>query len=270
MRTALLGYTGFVGSNLALAHDFDNHYNTSNIADLSGEHFDLVVSSANRADSHRINNNPAEDLAEIDGLISTIRSAKISKLVLISTVCVYPEGGAPDEDTPLSPAGLTPYGVNRLHQERRLSDSFDTLIVRLPQLYGENLRKGVVYDLMNDYRVEHIRPRAKFQHYGVGRLWADIQKGLELGVPSLNIATPPVSNAELAREVFDRDLSSEPSTPESDFSRMYTRNMRTRYATEFGGDDGFLSSRDDEIAMLRQFVSSHSTSRPQGPQHGGI
>lgn len=255
---ALIGYTGFVGSNLDAEGRFQDRYNTANIADLRGRSYDLAISTANRADSHRINAHPDEDRSEIDGLIAHLRSAEIGKLVLISTVCVYPGDTSPDEDTPLSEHDLTPYGANRLYQERVLSDTFDTLIVRLPQLYGRNLKKGVVYDLLNDYRVEFIRPEVRFQHYGVDRLWDDIQTALRLGLPSLNIATPPLSNRELAREVFDVTLTHEPSEPESAFSRMYTRDMRTRHDEAFGGTDGFLVSREEEIGGLRSFVAHTS------------
>jgi len=256
MRTALIGYTGFVGSNLLDAHRFDDLYNTANIHEIAGQEYDLVVSAGNRADSFRINQNGAADRAEIDQLVDTILQARIGKLVLISTVCVYPEGDAPDEMTPLDEAGLTPYGANRLHQERRLSAAVDTLIMRLPQLYGSRLKKGVVYDLANDYRVEHIRPDVRFQHYDVRRLWGDIERACARGWGALNLATPPITNAELAREVFGRDISAQvPAEPESPFARMYTRNMTTRHALDLGGPPGYLIDRDQEIASLREFVT---------------
>ena len=37
MRTALIGHTGFVGSNLAASHAFDDLYNTSNIEQIEGQ-----------------------------------------------------------------------------------------------------------------------------------------------------------------------------------------------------------------------------------------
>jgi hypothetical protein len=257
VRTALIGYTGFVGSNLLDAAQFDDLYNSSNIGDLAGSSYDLVVSTANRADSHRINTHGADDLAEIDALIDTIERADIRKLVLISTVCVYPWGGAPDEDAPLSPAGLTPYGANRLHQEERLGARFDTLPVRLPQLYGDRLRKGVVYDLANDYRVEHIDPGMAFQHYDVRRLWGDIRIALDAGIPSLNIAPPPIDNATLALEVFGRDIRGQvPPGEPSPFARMYTRNMTTKHAALFGGDGPYLGDADAELDGLQAFAAS--------------
>lgn len=256
MRTALIGYTGFVGSNLLDSHPFDDVYNSSNIGDLAGKRYDLVVSAANRADSHRINNDGAADLAEIDGLIDTILQAEIGKLVLISTVCVYPWGGAPDEDTVPDAASLTPYGANRLHQEQRLGARLDTLPVRLPQLYGARLRKGVVYDLANDYRVEYIDPEMPFQHYDVRKLWPDIQKAVDADIPALNVATPPITNARLAQDVFGRDISGQATPPASPFSRMYTRNMTTKHAALFGGQGSYLTSLEDELAGLRSFAAS--------------
>lgn len=262
MRTALIGYTGFVGSNLLASHHFDDRYNSSNIHEIAGREYDLVVTAGNRADSHRINTHGEDDLREIDGLIDLVLQARIAKLVLISTVCVYPSGGAPDETTPLTPEGLTPYGANRLHQEIRFADAVDTTIVRLPQLYGNGLKKGVVFDLLNDYRVEFIRPETEYQHYDVRRLWDDIDLALASGLTALNIATPALSNTELAREVFDRDISHQvPAAPESPFAQMYTRNMTTTHAGLFGGPDGYLSSRDAVIADLRSFVAA---ARPEG------
>lgn len=255
MPDALIGYTGFVGSNLLGARPFDHLFNTANMGEIEGKSFDLIVSAAARADSHRINLHGEDDRAEIDAFIDTLSTAEAKKLVLISTVCVYPGDSSPDESAELSEAGLTPYGANRLHMERRLAERFDTLIVRLPQLYGDNLKKGVVYDLLNDYRVEFIRPETRFQHYDIRRLWEDIERALALGLDSINIATPPISNAELAREVFDRDISSARiETPESPFAQMYTRDMRTRHAEHWSGADGYLESRDREIDALRRFV----------------
>lgn len=266
MTTALLGYTGFVGSNLLASRSFDDRYNSQNISELAGRSYDLVVSSANRADSHRINQHGEADRAEIDQLISTIEKAEIKKLVLISTVCVYPGGSSPDEDTPLSPADLTPYGANRLHQERRLAETFDTLIVRLPQLYGANVKKGVVHDLANDYRVEFIRPAGVFQHYGVDRLWNDIRRALDLGLPAINIATPPLSNDVLAREVFGTDISGQtPEGAESPFAQMYTRDMRTLHADAFGGTGDYLMTSEEELDGLRRFVD-----RPSPPPREGV
>ncbi|MEP6851193.1 MAG: NAD-dependent epimerase/dehydratase family protein [bacterium] len=254
MRTALIGHTGFVGSNLAAAYTFTDSFNTSNIADLRGRSYDLVVSAASRADSHRINQHATEDLADIDAYLDVLTSVRTSRLVLISTVCVYPGGITPDETSELSAEGLTPYGANRLHMEQVLARHFDTLALRLPQLYGRNLKKGIVFDLLNDYRVEHIQPEVSFQYYDLGRLWSDIGVALSAGLSALNLATPPLSNARVAAEVFRVDLPPPPGAAQPPGAGSYTRDMRTVHAAPFGGPPGYLMDQAAELDALRAFV----------------
>lgn len=253
-RTALVGHTGFVGSNLAASAAFDDVYNSTTIGDIRGQHYDLVVSAAGRADSHRINEHGEQDRRELDELIDHLCHAEIGKLVLVSTVCVYPGGTTPDESSPVSGEGLLPYGRNRVHVERVVSARMDTLIVRLPQLYGRNMKKGIVYDLANDYRIEHIRPRVCFQLYHLARLWHDIETALDRGLAALNIATPPLSCGRIARDVFGRDLGpGEDPGPDP-----YTKDMRTRYSALFDGPPGYLHSAERELAELRSFIEHPS------------
>ncbi len=255
MRSALIGYTGFVGSNIAVAHDFTHRYNTSNIADIRGRSYDLVVSAAGRADSHRINRQGAQDLAEIDDLVDLISTVRADRLVLVSTVCIYPGGTSPDESTPTSADGITPYGANRLHMEQVLSQRFATLALRLPQLYGDGIRKGVVYDLLHDYRVEFIRPESRFQYYDLRRLWRDTQVALDAGLSALNIATPPLRSDRVAAECYGIDIAGQ-RVPgdETPSVETYTRDMRTTHAELYGGPPGFLMDEAAEIAALRAFV----------------
>jgi hypothetical protein len=262
VRTALIGHTGFVGSNLAAAFEFTDRYNTSNIDRIRGQSYDLVVSAAARADSHRINQNGAADLAEIEDYIATLSMVNTPQLVVISTVCIYPGGTSPDETTPLSADGLTPYGANRLHMEQTLAERFDTLAVRLPQLYGLGLKKGIVYDLLNDYRVEHIRPDGRFQYYDLRRLWADIQVALSAGLTTLNMATPALTSARVAAECFGLDIADQiVAGTESAYAQMYTRDMRTIHADLYGGPAGYLLDEAAELRALRRFVTEARDSR---------
>ncbi len=53
MRTALIGYTGFVGSNLLRMRPFSRLYRSTNIEAIACERFDLVVCAALRRSSGR-------------------------------------------------------------------------------------------------------------------------------------------------------------------------------------------------------------------------
>jgi hypothetical protein len=266
MRTALIGYTGFVGCNLSAAYDFDDRYNTRNVEEIRNRSYDLVVSAAGRADSHRINLNPADDRAEIDAYVDLLSTVKTPKLVVISTVCVYPGASSPTEATQLTDADLTPYGVNRLRMERQLSERFDALVVRLPQLYGRGVKKGIVYDLLNDYRVEYIEPTGLFQYYDLGRLWSDVQVALQAGLPALNVATPPLTSARVAADCFGIDIADhQPVGDRSPLTHTYTRDMRTMYADLFGGPPGYLMDETATLNALREFVRAARSATASAP-----
>ena len=56
--TALIGYTGFVGSNLLRQRPFDACFNSSNIDQIAGRSFDLVVCCGARAEKWKANADP--------------------------------------------------------------------------------------------------------------------------------------------------------------------------------------------------------------------
>ena len=266
-RTALIGHTGFVGSNIARLHDFDDMYNTSNMHEIEGRSYSLVVSAAGRADSHRINQAPQQDLAELDDFATTLSTVDIEQLVHVSTVCVYGPGGGYDESASCAPSELTPYGANRLHLERTLSERFDTLSLRLPQLFGPGIKKGLVYDLANDYRVEFIDPNGVFQYYDLTRIWDDVTIALDARLTTLNLATEPVPHRRLAHDVFGVDISVNADVEQSPFSKMYTRDMVSEHAELFGGENGYLMSAAQEMAAIEDFVERHLRTGEADQQH---
>ena len=62
---SLVGYTGFVGSNLYENGDFDCVYNSKNIAESFGTNPDLLVYSGVSAEMYLANNFPEKDFAQI-------------------------------------------------------------------------------------------------------------------------------------------------------------------------------------------------------------
>lgn len=260
-RTALIGHTGFVGSNIARQREFDDVYNTTNIGDIVGQNYDLVVSAAGRADSHRINQAPDDDRVELERYADLLSSVSIGKLVHVSTVCVFDGADRCDEDTACDPDALTPYGRNRLRLEQTLADRFDALILRLPQLFGPGMKKGLVYDLANDHRIEYIRPDDAFQYYDLARLASDIDVAFAAGLSILNVATEPIQHLRLAQEVFDIDLREHGSAADSPLAPAYTRNMITKHADLFGGSGDYIMSLHDEIEAIKCLVDATSPRR---------
>lgn len=251
MKTAIIGYTGFVGANIAAQMSFDDQYNSANIADIEGKEYDLVVSAANRSEMWRINQEPEKDLAEIDEFIGHIQKASIKKLVLISTVGVYKNPNGADEDTPIETEGLLPYGVNRYHLEQFCREHFDTTIIRLPGLFGDGLKKNVIYDLLHDNMVEKIHHAGKYQYYNLGHIGRDIQISLENNLRLVNFATEPVQTDEVAAYCFDIEhFDNEPEGVQPAFW-----DMHSKHAELFGGKAPYLYSKQQELDEIKTFVA---------------
>ncbi len=250
MKTALIGYTGFVGSNLAAQYNFNDLYNSSNIQDIEGKGYDLIVSAGARAEKWRINQEPEKDLAEIQSLIDHLKTVKAKQFVLISTVDVYKTPVDVDEDTPIDTEGLHAYGSNRYYLEQFVRENLDGLIVRLPGLFGDGLKKNVIFDLLNDNNVDRIHHAGSFQYYNLDYIWKDIQMALENNLKLVNLATEPVRTDEIAKYCFDMDFTNE---PEGVNAGSY--DFRSKYAAVFGGRDGYLYSKQQELDDIKTFVT---------------
>lgn len=150
MNKTLVGYTGFVGSNLDMQAAFNKKYNSSNICDAFSEQHDLIVYSGVRAEKFLANMEPENDLSHILGAIENIQKMKFKKLVLISTVDVYKDTVGVDENTQIDKEGLQPYGKNRYQLEKWVIENVrDYYILRLPGLFGRNIKKNFIFDMIN-------------------------------------------------------------------------------------------------------------------------
>ena len=95
------------------------------------------------------NHYPEQDVANIQEAIENIKKINPKKLVLISTISVYPvfEG---DENTAIDDIQGTAYGRNRRYLEKWVEENIgDYHIVRLPALYGKGIKKNFIYDIIH-------------------------------------------------------------------------------------------------------------------------
>ena len=146
----LVGYTGFVGSNLNDSYNFDGVFNSKNISEAYGKEPELLVYAGVPAQKFLANANPEQDKLTIDNAIDNIKKINPKKIVLISTIDIYKNPNNVDEDSEIELNGLQPYGYNRYQLEIWVKEHFnDYLIVRLPGLYGRNIKKNFIYDLIN-------------------------------------------------------------------------------------------------------------------------
>lgn len=146
----LVGYTGFVGSNLCNTEKFDGLFNSKNIEEAYGKNPDLLVYSGVPAQKFIANQFPEKDFETIKNAIRNIEKIAPKKIILISTIDVYKNPLDVTEDSTINTENLHPYGKNRYYLEQWIMENFDDyLIVHLPGLYGINLKKNFIYDLIN-------------------------------------------------------------------------------------------------------------------------
>lgn len=147
-ETVLVGSTGFVGGNLAATGSFTRQYHSTDVQNGFEQENDLVVYAGVPAAMFLANQAPEKDLDVMRAARENLRRLNAKRTVLISSICVYADSrGKTEQDVP-QPQGLPPYGANRLQLERWVrEDCPDALIVRLPALYGQGLKKNFLYDL---------------------------------------------------------------------------------------------------------------------------
>lgn len=150
MKDALVGYTGFVGSNIAAKHSFSKLYNSKNIYKAYGTCPDLLVYAGVPAAMYLANNFPDKDFAVIQNAIENIKKIQPRKVVLVSTIAVYDNPIEAYEDTVIDKSKLSVYGRNRKLLEEYVENYFEkSLIIRLPALFGMNLKKNFIYDFIH-------------------------------------------------------------------------------------------------------------------------
>jgi hypothetical protein len=148
--SGLIGHTGFVGSALLRQTTFAACYNSQNIATIEGQSFGTLVCAAAPGSMLEANLAPERDAAKMDALIAQLSAVRAERFVLISSIAVLADfAGGDDEGTQGFQQELA-YGRNRRALEAFVESHFPgSLVVRLPALFGQGLRKNFLFDLLN-------------------------------------------------------------------------------------------------------------------------
>ena len=260
MTNALIGCSGFVGSTLLKQAAFEGLYRSTNIGEIEGGSFDTVVCAGAPAQKWIANREPETDRKKIEGLIGHLKSVKCKTFILISTVDVFKNAIAVDEETPVDQTGLHAYGLHRRLLEEFVESHFPNhLIVRLPGLVGPGLRKNVIFDFLNNNNLHAIESRSVFQFYPMVNLWYDIQHALNAGLSLIHLTAVPLSVAEVSRQgfgkPFDQELTGAPI--------IY--DMRTRHSKIFGVEGAYQYSIRETIQAIRAYAQSEPVTLKPAP-----
>jgi nucleoside-diphosphate-sugar epimerase len=248
MRAALIGASGFVGGNLP-RDLFQDLFRSTNIEEIKGRSYDLVVCAGAPAAKWKANQDPEGDLANLKRLMDCVSHVKAEYFLLISTVDVYHTPAGVDESTPIEPEKTHAYGRHRYYLETFVRDKFPSnSIVRLPGLFGNGLKKNVIYDLIHTNALHLQHAESRFQFYCLDHLWDDLTIAMRERLPLVNIATEPVQVREIARRCFGEDFENIPGTAPAQY------DMRTRMGKYFGVGAPYLYSAEQTFEEIKKFA----------------
>jgi hypothetical protein len=145
------------------------------------------------------------------------------------------------------------YGAHRLAFEIFCNNKFvNCSIVRLPGLFGEGLKKNVVFDFLNDNCLELINPNSSFQYYYLKNIWKDISVVLDDDIRCINFFTEPVTT-QLIHSVFfpSKCIGQQAEGMVSDY------DLHTRYASSWNVDGNYIYSQDEMIQQLSEFIGGY-------------
>lgn len=252
MKTALIGHTGFVGSNIALQTKFDDYYNSQNISQIYGKKYDLIVSCATSSLFWKANIEPEADWLAIKKLMSDLSNVEAKNFVLISTIFVYPNPYNVTEDTAINKSELTHYGLHRYKLEQFVKERFKKhLIVRLPNLFGQNLKKNFVFDLIHQNRWDLTHQNSKMQWYNLENIWSDISIALSHDLSIINFSVAPLSAKKIAKYTLNINFNTETEKP------PLNHRMLTKYGHIYGKKSLYLYSQTETLEKLKKFIQSH-------------
>jgi len=250
-RVGLLGANGFVGNTVCTIAPEIQRFTRQNMYDLLDVDIDVLIISAVSAEKWRANKDPINDMENIKKLIHFLEKLSIKNAILISTIDVVGPNKLFFEDLTETEFSSEPYGFNRGLLEKRIQNLFaNHHILRLPGLFGPGLKKNLLFDLINNERVNLNSTEDSYQYLYAPKILELIEELYISGERILHASTEPVTAKEviqIASESLKRDIQfNENLNPTS-----IRYEMRTRYRKS-----GFVMSRLQVLADMREWFKS--------------
>lgn len=177
MKKIIIGHTGLVGQTLLNNIKFDYKFNSSNIGEFDSveDGCDLYLCCL-PATKWQINQEPLLDYNNLYSIFKRLSAKSYSNIYLFSTIDVYSDSPLHVDENYPPPFSKLGYGCNRYTFELLIKElkSTQTQIIRLSGLFGKGLKKNLIFDLINNHRIEYINPNSKLQWYDLKDLYSDI------------------------------------------------------------------------------------------------
>lgn len=241
---ALIGSSGFVGTNLIKQYLFSHLYNSSNIQNIINYEYDTIFCAAPSAVKWLANKEPAEDLQSIYNLAKYFKNIKTKRFILFSTIDVYNQFPS-NEDVVIDITKTSFYGKNRFLLENFVTKYFTLYnIIRLPGLFGEGLKKNIIYDLLNNNLNYKINANDYYQWFYLKDINKVIDYVVKENISVYNISTEPISNKELVNNIV--------GTKYNDYLIYDNPKIYYDIRTKYGN---YLYNKTDIFNKLNEFIN---------------
>lgn len=250
MKRAIIGYSGFVGSNLLQFYKFDFFYNSKNFNEAIDKEFDEIYFCGIPAVKWYANKNPEEDYKVIEEIKNILKTIKTKKFILISTIDVYDNVTSENtEEYNCDYNNNHAYGKNRYLFETFIKDTFENYyIIRLPALFGKGIKKNVIYDLLNNNEIENIPINSSFQWYDLNWLKDDIDIIIKNDIKICNLFTEPLETINIIK-YFDYPFEKFKNIKKIDY------NLKTKFHRFFlEGNNGYIRNKIVVENSIKNFI----------------
>lgn len=258
----VVGATGFVGSNLvgqlrragmppAAAISSSEWHEVRSMP-----RFGTAIVAAPHARKWWAAIHPEDDRRICEALADELLAVDSKRLVLLSTIDATGLTSGFDEDSARDePAN--PYGMNRLWLERRLQSArAGVSVVRLPGLFGDGLKKNVLFDMLNGREISGVHPDDQYQWYSVDWLLRDIALVLGIGANRVFLTCEPIAVREVVLECMP-SMAHSLASASVDLQRgPISYGLTSKYASLWPtSTNGFQYDRRAVLGALRPFMT---------------
>ena len=253
----LVGNTGLIGTTLKKNIEFDFEFNSKDFHTYvskvpDSEQCNLFLTCL-PATKWQVNKNLLKDLNNINLIINSLATKKYKKVYLISTIDVYCNSPLKSDESTIPTFNGLSYGSNRFLFEKMVESilDYDRLsIYRLPALFSKDIKKNVLFDLLNNNNVDQVNVNSIFQWYNLDYLYGDIIFNDEHYKHDLrymfNMFSQGVETKRIVNELF----------PE--YSNVVSEKYLINYDYCTNMDkSGYLFNSEESFNQIKEFVNEY-------------
>jgi hypothetical protein len=245
----LIGNTGLIGQTLKEKINFDFEYNSKTIRDYSPPNGCDLYLSCLPSTKWMVNKDTKTDIETVIGIIKSIGNMTYKNIYLISTIDVY-ENSPIGSDEEFDPVFKNfSYGSNRYLFEKMVVKHLNyenVKIFRLPALFSKNIKKNILYDLVNNNNVHMVNKNSSFQWYNLNDLVNDINF-YEEKYPNdiiINLFTEPLDSKEII------NLFPEHKEKVSYLDNRIKYDYKTKYSST-----GYIKTKEIILTQIKNLIN---------------